>query len=233
MLFRYVGITLVVLGGAMLLAPDRQEPDTPAAAAMREDGALQASSVEERPTSASSQTPDPDPDPSPAPASSGPGRPATDTPSALATSADPALGPDETAATSIDARATVVGTAAGTPDSAAPQNAIVPTLSQPDTLGLGLTDEASAPIAPADAAVPSPASPGTPETADLVTLFVTGTRVNVRAGPSTDFGVVDSVSYGEAVELLEYSGDSWAEIRIDDSTVGFMARRFLAETPGG
>ena len=231
MLFRYVGITLVVLGGAMLLAPDRQEPDTPVAAAGREGGALQGSSTEERPTSASSQTPDPDP--SPAPASSGPGRPATDTPSALATSADPAQGPDETAATSIDARATVVGTAVGTPDSAAPQTAIVPTLSQPDTLGLALTDEASAPIAPAGAAVPSPASPGTPETADLVALFVTGTRVNVRAGPSTDFGVVDSVSYGEAVELLEYSGDSWAEIRIDESTVGFMARRFLAETPGG
>ena len=231
MLFRYVGITLVVLGGAMLLAPDRQEPDTPVAAAVREDDALQASSTEERPTSASLQTPDPDP--SPAPASSGPGRPATDTPSALATSADPAQGPDETAATSIDARATVVGTAAGTPDSAAPQTAIVPTLSQPDTLGLALTDEASAPVAPADAAAPSIAPPGTPETADLVTLFVTGTRVNVRAGPSTDFGVVDSVSYGEAVELLEYSGDSWAEIRIDESTVGFMARRFLAETPGG
>ena len=60
-------------------------------------------------------------------------------------------------------------------------------------------------------------------------LYVTGTRVNVREGPSTDFGIVGTVAEGDAVELLSEAG-GWAEIRFADSgETGFMSRRFLSE----
>ena len=60
-------------------------------------------------------------------------------------------------------------------------------------------------------------------------MFVTGTRVNVRAGPSTQFSVVGSVEYGDPVELVTYEGSNWARIRIGDGDeTGYMSRKFLA-----
>ncbi len=60
--------------------------------------------------------------------------------------------------------------------------------------------------------------------------FVTGQRVNVRQGPSTDFIVMGSVVYGEAAEVIADSGGEWVKIRIEgDGVEGFIARRFMSE----
>ncbi|WP_165354552.1 SH3 domain-containing protein [Tropicimonas sp. IMCC6043] len=65
-------------------------------------------------------------------------------------------------------------------------------------------------------------------------LFVTGSRVNVRSGPSTAHEVVGSVGYGDEVELVAYEGLSWARIRMGDGeTTGFMSRKFLADELAG
>ncbi len=61
--------------------------------------------------------------------------------------------------------------------------------------------------------------------------FVTGQRVNVREGPSTDFAVLGSVIYGEAAEVVADSGGEWVKIRIEgDGVEGFIARRFMSKT---
>ena len=65
-------------------------------------------------------------------------------------------------------------------------------------------------------------------------LYVTGTRVNVRDGPSTQYRVVGTVSYGDPVELVTFEGQSWARIRFGDGEkTGFMSRRFLADELAG
>lgn len=74
--------------------------------------------------------------------------------------------------------------------------------------------------------------PQAPEAASKQYLFVTGNRVNVRSGPSTDYRVVGSVEQGDPVELIAYGNDGWAQILMDNGQkTGFMSSKFLAQNP--
>jgi hypothetical protein len=76
--------------------------------------------------------------------------------------------------------------------------------------------------APPEAAEPLVAS------LDMTLLEVTGSSVNLRAGPSTGQGIVGRLSRGARAELVAEAGGDWMQIR-DPATgrVGFMAARFL------
>ena len=64
--------------------------------------------------------------------------------------------------------------------------------------------------------------------------YVTGTTVNVRAGPGTGNAVVAQVSLGDAAEVLAESGDGWMQIRPEGSdTVGWISRRFMDQNAPG
>ena len=64
--------------------------------------------------------------------------------------------------------------------------------------------------------------------------YVTGSTVNVRAGPGTGNPVVTQVSFGDAAEVLDESGDGWLQIRPEGSdTVGWVSRRFLDQVAPG
>jgi hypothetical protein len=53
---------------------------------------------------------------------------------------------------------------------------------------------------------------------------VSGNRVNVRDGPSTDYGIVSKLQRGETVQILEDSGDGWVRIQpVDGGKAGWMA----------
>lgn len=53
---------------------------------------------------------------------------------------------------------------------------------------------------------------------------VSATRVNVRGGPGTDFGVVSKLGAGDAIEVLEDNGDGWVRMRpLDGGSEGWMA----------
>ncbi|MEM9522712.1 MAG: SH3 domain-containing protein [Pseudomonadota bacterium] len=60
--------------------------------------------------------------------------------------------------------------------------------------------------------------------------FVTGDRVNVREGPSTDDPVIGQLSRGATAELLEFRVDGWARIRLGDIGEGFISGEFLSLT---
>lgn len=54
--------------------------------------------------------------------------------------------------------------------------------------------------------------------------MVKGSRVNVRNGPGTDYGVVTKLVKGDTVEILEDSGDGWVRMRpVDGGPSGWMA----------
>lgn len=53
---------------------------------------------------------------------------------------------------------------------------------------------------------------------------VSGNRVNVRGGPSTNYGIVSKLTRGEAVRILEDNGDGWVRMQpLDGGEAGWMA----------
>lgn len=70
-----------------------------------------------------------------------------------------------------------------------------------------------------------------PEGADDGALRrVTGTLVNVRGGPGTDYEVVGQLSEGASVEVLQDSGTGWIQMRpLDGGQVGWMADFLLGD----
>ena len=65
-------------------------------------------------------------------------------------------------------------------------------------------------------------------TVDLPLFTVIGTRVNLRAGPSTATDVVMSLSRGSVTEALAPEADGWINIRdLNTGLSGFMASQFL------
>ncbi len=60
--------------------------------------------------------------------------------------------------------------------------------------------------------------------------YVSGDRVNMREGPSTDYYVLDTIARGTKAEVIELSDNGWAQIRlVDTGQVGWMAERLLAD----
>lgn len=58
---------------------------------------------------------------------------------------------------------------------------------------------------------------------------VTGSNVNVRGGPSTDFSVVTQLGQGQKVEILDDPGNGWVQMRpLDGGPVGWMADFLLS-----
>ena len=124
--------------------------------------------------------------------------------------------------------------AASAPEPAARATRTVP-LGQP--VRISLIDEPVRPIDPiqdavADAlsdalSVSESASAATPEDAAR-RMVVTGSRVNMRAGPSTANPVVTSLPRGAEVVIVGEAG-GWMELRDPDSGLtGFMSANFLA-----
>jgi len=76
--------------------------------------------------------------------------------------------------------------------------------------------------APAGARIPITVS----ETATLLT--VTGSSVNLRAGPSTNRSVVGKMRRGAKAELVAEAADGWLQIRdLSSGNVGYMSADFL------
>ena len=77
--------------------------------------------------------------------------------------------------------------------------------------------------------IPTPAPEAAPQPERII-WYVTGSRVNVREGPSTNYSVMGSVVYGEAAEIVSDPDADWVKIRIEgDGVEGFIMKRFMTE----
>lgn len=84
---------------------------------------------------------------------------------------------------------------------------------------------------PGPALRPSPEHAGeapAPSLPEGPVLYVTGDRVNMRAGPSTGDRVVASLGRGAAVQPLGPTDAEWVNIRNADGRTGYVAGRFLS-----
>lgn len=100
---------------------------------------------------------------------------------------------------------------------------------QPVLINAAFAPDAPVMVAPTAVA---PQAAAAPETTGRIALVNTK-RLNVRAGPGTDYAVVDSLARGDSVLIIseEEGPDAWAMIRIEgDGVEGFVAKRLL--TPG-
>lgn len=57
---------------------------------------------------------------------------------------------------------------------------------------------------------------------------VSGRRVNMRSGPGTNYGVLDTQTRGTQTEVIEVNANGWARIRVTTTDqVGWMSSRLL------
>ena len=69
------------------------------------------------------------------------------------------------------------------------------------------------------------ASEGLPET---LVIEVTGSAVNLRAGPSTGDAVLTALVRGDQAELIGAPGNGWVQVRtLSGGTIGYMSDRFI------
>lgn len=61
--------------------------------------------------------------------------------------------------------------------------------------------------------------------------YVTGSRVNMRSGPSTANGVIVSLGRGAATEMIALEANGWARIRdLNSGQTGYMSSKFLSRS---
>lgn len=64
------------------------------------------------------------------------------------------------------------------------------------------------------------------------TWLVTGSRVNLRGGPSTDNPVVGSVTEGEALIPVSGLGSDWVEVETPSGQTAWIAAQFITRSEG-
>jgi uncharacterized protein YgiM (DUF1202 family) len=68
------------------------------------------------------------------------------------------------------------------------------------------------------------------DTTDRDLRIVSGNSVNVRGGPSTEYGIVSKLARGDEVRILEDNGDGWVRMQpLSGGEAGWMADFLLTE----
>ncbi len=68
----------------------------------------------------------------------------------------------------------------------------------------------------------------TVEEMDETTMYAT-MSLNVRSGPSTDFGKISTLKEGEAVTVVGRASTGWYQIIIDDETLGYVSNVYITD----
>lgn len=84
---------------------------------------------------------------------------------------------------------------------------------------------------PEPATAQAPAPDTAPDTLFDTVLYVSGGRVNVRSGPSTDFAVLTALTRGTEVVDLGDVGAGWHQILVPSGETGYMSGDFLSPDP--
>ena len=86
---------------------------------------------------------------------------------------------------------------------------------------------AAAPEPTIEIAATTPAAQAEPE---HIVWYITGSRVNVREGPSTNYAILDKVLYGDAFQVVSDPDAKWIKIRIEGAGVeGYIVKSFTTE----
>ncbi|APX12579.1 SH3 domain-containing protein [Tateyamaria omphalii] len=113
---------------------------------------------------------------------------------------------------------------------------LLPAAEEPEATDVALSEEEPTVILPSlivDTAVITPVdfnAPATTEETVQEVREVSARNVNVRGGPGTNFSVVNKLTRGDAVEILQDPGNGWVKLRpVGGGTEGWMADFLLSE----
>ena len=109
------------------------------------------------------------------------------------------------------------------------QPAAIPAATAPATdIEAAIAKALGTPIAPEPAKVAEVQADPVQLAAAPQFMAVTGSRVNLRDGPGTSFGIVTQLVRGDEVEVLESDGTGWMRLRsLNGSRIGWMSDDFL------
>lgn len=226
MLGRYVAGTLLILGVAMIVAPEAPKDESPAPEVARAAAAPSALVVDQAATNRASEVISKRAEGTQSEFEQAPR-------DGIVRASLPTEAEQEDLAPELSAAIDEVNALAAGLNEA--ESRPVPTFENPETISTDvITQETLALITSSEEASTELPEEEIDALASSNLMYVTGSRVNVRSGPSTRYGVIGSVTLGEAVELVTLEGSSWARIRLSDGQTGFMASRFLSrESAGG
>ena len=66
---------------------------------------------------------------------------------------------------------------------------------------------------------------------DITTDGYTTDYVNVRYGASTNYGIIKTVPTNTKVDIIRFSGVSWAYVKLPDGTKGYMCTDYITYSP--
>ncbi|MEG2193160.1 MAG: SH3 domain-containing protein [Terrisporobacter sp.] len=64
-------------------------------------------------------------------------------------------------------------------------------------------------------------------TSTIKTLY-SKTNLNVRKGPSTNYGVIGNLRKGSSVEVIEYTNNSWYKVKLSNGKIGYCSSSYLS-----
>lgn len=65
------------------------------------------------------------------------------------------------------------------------------------------------------------------------TYYINGSYVRLRKGPSTDQEIIDELSSGTLVTVLDMSNSAWYQVRLDDGRTGYVSSDYIAKRSTG
>jgi len=215
MAFRLTFVLCLLIFGAMYVAPDRPDPVTE-----------QAEATAPEPQALAEVPPEPDPPAVEPPArdlSTGTDRAVAEALAGTGGAADAAGAPDGTNAAEGGETALSLGTLALDNDGASSLS-LADSVRERTEAARQATGETVGPVARAQ-----PETPLLPRSEpEAQPAVVTGSAVNLRAGPSTASNVVGRVTLGDRVEVVSEPTPGWSEIRVPGiAETAFIASQFL------
>ena len=60
------------------------------------------------------------------------------------------------------------------------------------------------------------------------TYYINGSGVRIRKGPGTSYDIIDELSYGTTLKILEKTSSSWYYVQLSDGTKGYVATDYIA-----
>ena len=58
--------------------------------------------------------------------------------------------------------------------------------------------------------------------------YINGSSVRIRLGPGTSYDIIDELSYGTELTILEKTNSSWYYVQLNDGTKGYVATDYIA-----
>ncbi|MBR2715614.1 MAG: SH3 domain-containing protein [Ruminococcus sp.] len=58
--------------------------------------------------------------------------------------------------------------------------------------------------------------------------YINGSDVRIRKGPGTSYDIIDELSYGTTITIVEKTNSSWYRVKLSDGTLGYVSTDYIS-----